>query len=72
MCFFMSLIPATMIVVVGYFVLFSSTRAEGGIRRFAHVLAIWLFAVALLPPVGGAYITLGDLCPIEAALEAFG
>ena len=69
MCFFMSLIPATIILVIGYFVLFSSQKAEGGIRKFGRVLAIWIFVVALLPLVGGAFVTLTDQCPIAAAME---
>lgn len=69
MCFFMSLIPATIIVVTGYFVLFSSQKAEGGIRRFGRVLAIWIFVVALFPLIGGAFVTLTDQCPIAAAMQ---
>ncbi len=72
MCFFMSLIPATIIVVIGYFVLFSSQKAEGGIRRFGRVLAIWVFVVALFPLIGGAFVTLTDQCPIEAAMQDSG
>ena len=78
MCFFMSLIPATIIVVIGYFVLFSSQKSEGGIlssqkseggiRRFGRVLAIWIFIVALFPLIGGAFVTLTDQCPIAAAM----
>ncbi len=69
MCFFMSLIPATIIVAIGYFVLFSSGKAEGGIRRFGQVLAIWIFVVALFPLIGGTFVTLTDQCPIAAAME---
>ena len=72
MCFFMSLIPATIIVVVGYFVLFSSRKAEGRIRRFGQVLAIWVFVVALFPLIGGAFVTLTDRCPIAAAMQDSG
>ena len=64
MCFFFSLIPATVFVVVGYFVLFSSARAQGGIRLFGQVLAVWIFVIALLPPLAGAYLTLSGLCPM--------
>ncbi len=72
MCFFMSLIPATIIVVIGYFVLFSSQKAEGGISRFGRVLAILVFVVALFPLIGGAFVTLTDQCPIEAAMQDSG
>jgi hypothetical protein len=69
MCFFFSLIPATMLVVVGYFVLFSSGKAAGGVRRFGQVLAIWIFVVAMFPPLAGAYVTLAGLCPITQLLQ---
>jgi len=65
MCFFISFLPATFWVVVGYFVLFSSTKAEGGINTFGKLLAIWLFIIAAFFPIAGAYVTLADLCPME-------
>ena len=64
MCFVFSLLPATILVVIGYFVLFSSGKAEGGIRRFGQVLAIWIFVIALFPPLAGAYLTLSGQCPM--------
>ena len=69
MCFFMSFVPATFWVVVGYFVLFSSTKAEGGIRKFGRILAIWLFILAALFPVMGAFVTLSGFCPVGEIME---
>ncbi len=69
MCFFFSLIPATILVVIGYFGLFSSGKAQGGIRRFGQVLAIWVFVVALFPTVAGAYVTLSGLCPMTEMMQ---
>ena len=46
MLFFISLIPATIFLTIGYFVLFSSTRAEGGVKRFGNLLATWMFVLA--------------------------
>ncbi len=69
MCFFVSLIPATFWVVVGYFVLFSSTKARGPVQVFGQVLSIWLFILAGLFPMMGAYVTFSGLCPIEAMLQ---
>ena len=46
MLFFVSLIPATIFLTIGYFVLFSSTRAEGGVKRFGNILATWMFVLA--------------------------
>jgi hypothetical protein len=70
MCFFFSFMPATFWVVIGYFVLFSSMRADGSIKTFGRVLAIWIFVIAAFIPIAGAYVTLADLCPIEAMMES--
>jgi hypothetical protein len=70
MCFFFSFIPATFWVVVGYFVLFASTKTEGSIRTFGKILAVWIFVIAAFLPMAGAYVTLAGLCPIDAMLEA--
>lgn len=70
MCFLFSFMPATFWVVVGYFVLFSSTKAQGRIRTFGQILAIWLFIIAIVFTMAGAYVTLVGLCPIDAILEA--
>ena len=69
MCFFFSFLPATFWVVVGYFVLFASTKTEGGVRTFGRVLAIWIFIIAAFIPLMGAYISLSGLCPLEALLR---
>ena len=69
MCFFFSLIPATVWLVIGFFVLYVSTKAEGGLRKFGRALAIWAFVIAALFPLGGAYVTLAGLCPMEAMME---
>lgn len=69
MCFFVSFIPATFWLVVGYFVLFSSMKVDGGIQTLGRVLAIWIFVIAAFMPIAGAYVTLANLCPIEAMME---
>ncbi len=70
MCFFFSFMPATFWAVIGYFVLFSSTKAQGGVRTFGQILAIWIFAIAAILPMAGAYVTLAGLCPIETLIDA--
>ncbi len=70
MCFFFSLIPATVWVIIGYFVLFASTKAEGRLRKFGQVLAIWSFIIAALFPLAGAFVTLAGLCPMGAMMES--
>ena len=64
MCFFVSFLPATFLVTIGYFVLFSSSKADDGIRTFGRVLAIWIFVIAAFIPIAGAYVTLAGLCPM--------
>jgi hypothetical protein len=70
MCFFFSFIPATLWVVIGFFVLFASTKAEGAIQKFGQILAIWIFIIAAFLPAAGAYVTFADLCPIEGMFQA--
>ena len=57
MYFFVSLIPATLVVVLGYFILFSSSKAQGGVKTFGQILAIWVLVLAALLPLAGAYAT---------------
>lgn len=64
MCFVFAFMPATFWVVVGYFVLFSSSKADGRIRTFGRALAIWIFVIAGCVLIGGAYITLAGFCPV--------
>jgi len=69
MCFVFSFLPATFWAVIGFFLLYASTRTEGGLKALGQGLAIWVFVVAIFFPIGGAYITLTSLCPIEAMLD---
>jgi hypothetical protein len=71
MCFLISLVPATFWVTIGYFVLFASSKADNGVKGFGRILAIWIFVIALIPPIAGAYVSLSGLCPIEQMLEEF-
>jgi len=68
MCFFVSLVPATFWAVIGYFVLFSSMKADGGMKKFGQILAIWTLLIAVFLPIAGAYLTLSGLCPIDAMI----
>jgi hypothetical protein len=70
MCFFFSLIPATLLVVVGYFVLFSATKAEGPVQMFGYLLAVWVFIIAAFFPITGAYVTLAGLCPSMETMKS--
>jgi len=64
MCFFISLIPATIWLVIGYIVLFISSRSEGQMQKFGRVLAIWVFIIAAFIPIMGLVLSISDLCPI--------
>jgi hypothetical protein len=66
MLFFFSLLPATLAVVLGYFVLFSSARSEGGLKTFGQILAVWIFVLAALLPIAGAYATYAGFSPFES------
>ncbi len=68
MCFFVSLIPATIWVVLGYFILFSSTKTLGAVQQLGRILAIWVFIIAAFFPVMGAYVTFAGLCPSIGAM----
>jgi uncharacterized membrane protein (DUF485 family) len=70
MCFFFSFIPATVWLVIGYFVLFTSTKTEGGVQMFGRALAVWTFVIAAILPLAALYITIAGLCPMEAMMEA--
>lgn len=72
MCFFMSFMPATFWAVIGYFILFSSTKAEGAVKTFGQVLAIWVFVIVACILMAGAYITVADMCPIPELLKCSG
>ncbi len=69
MCFFFSLIPATFWITIGYFVLFSSYKAEGDIQKYGKILAYWIFFLAFCFIVCGAYATIAGLCPIDTMME---
>lgn len=65
MCFLFSLIPMTVVVIAAYFVLFSSSKAEGGIRTFGKILGVWILLIALMFPIGGAFMAISGKCPMK-------
>jgi hypothetical protein len=69
MYFFFSFIPATIWVVLGYFILFSSTKAQGGTQTFGRVLAIWVFVIGVSFPLFGAYMTFAGVDPLGNVME---
>ena len=69
MCFFLSLIPGTFFAIIGYFVLFSSTKAEGTTKKSGGSLAIWIFVIAALFPIIGLCATLSGRCPMGGIMQ---
>lgn len=55
MIYFLALIPATMLTIAGYFVLFLSARSEGGLRAFGKYLGFWAFTLAGLVILGAIF-----------------
>jgi len=68
--FFFGLIPATLAVVVGYFVLYSSARTQGAMKTFGQILALRAFAAAALLPMAGGYATNTDVPLLGAMMRS--
>lgn len=65
MCFFISLLPATFWAIIGYFVLFTATRAEGPLNVVGRFLGVWAFVISVFILLAGAYISMTGLCSME-------
>ena len=52
MIFFVALIPATMLTIAGYVVLYVASRSEGGLKSFGRYLGFWAFTLAALVVLG--------------------
>ena len=61
MYFAFSLIPATLAVVLAYFILVASSKTEGAVKRLGQILAVWVFVLAAVFPVAGGYATYAGL-----------
>ena len=70
MYFLFSLIPGTFLVVLGYFILFSSTKAQGTVMTFGRILAIWVLVLAAALPAAGAYATYAGLPPLCETMQS--
>lgn len=55
MIYFMALIPATVLTIAGYFVLYLSNRSEGAFRAFGKYLGFWAFTLAGLVVLGAIF-----------------
>jgi len=72
MCFIVSFGPATFWFVIGFLVLYFANKSDGRVRKFGMGLAIWIFVLASLIPVMGAYLSISGLCPITDILQSIG
>lgn len=70
MYFVFSLIPATVTVVLGYFILYSSTRTLGAVKIFGQILAAWILVLGAVLPAAGAYATLAGLPSIGTMIRS--
>jgi hypothetical protein len=52
MIYFLALVPATMLTIAGYAVLYLAHRSEGGLRSFGKYLGFWAFTLAGLILIG--------------------
>lgn len=71
MCLFFSFMPATFWVIVGYIILYSSTKAEGRVKTLGQALAIWTFIIAGFIVLAGAYVTAIGMCSMEMLMQCF-
>ena len=71
MCAFMCFIPAVIFLTISYFVLLTSHKAEiPGIKKFAKVVAVLLWCIAVLVIVCGIYMAIsGECCPVGEFME---
>ena len=65
MCLFISFMPATFWAIVGYFVLFSSTKAEGRVKTFGQILGVWALVISGFIILAGAYVSMTGLCSMH-------
>jgi hypothetical protein len=69
MSFLISLLPATIFVVIGYFVIYSSAKSEGGVKRFGQILGAWLLFLGAATVLGG---TLGPMFGLRGPMGGAG
>lgn len=48
------LVHATVLAIIGFFILFAATKAQGLVAAFGKILAAWILILAVLAVAGGA------------------
>ena len=51
-------IQATVLAVLGFFVLFAASHSKGLLKHLGNVLGIWVLAIALMAMLAGAFLPL--------------
>ena len=67
-----SLLPATLFVVMAYIVFYCTLRIEGGMKTFGQVLTVWLFILAIILPLSGAYLSISGYSPMQDHMRQMG
>jgi hypothetical protein len=55
MIYLLALLPATLLTIAGYFVLYLAMRSEGALRTFGRYLGFWAFTLAGLVILGALF-----------------
>jgi hypothetical protein len=55
MIYFLALVPATLLTIAGYAVLFLAQRSEGALKSFGRYLGFWAFTLAALVVLGAIF-----------------
>ena len=72
MYLFLSVIPATLWVVLGFFVLYTSSKAEGQLQAFGRILAMVVFVIGASFQLLGAYATFTGFAGMESMHSGIG
>jgi hypothetical protein len=74
MIYFLALLPATVLTIAGYFVLYLSNRSEGAFRTFGKYLGFWAFTLAALVILGAIFAAAhgGHHCPMIGERGMYG
>jgi len=70
---FMSFIPATIFLTISFFVLLCSEKTESpGLKTFGKVVAVLLWASAIMVIICGIYMCVSGKCPPMGMMPSMG
>ncbi len=64
MCFYVSVVLAAILALLGFGAVWVSDRAGGHLQGVLRMLGIWLFVIALVPLAGGVYFAISGTCTL--------